>query len=127
LIGAEPLSEFVFRQYYYSLIWLYHSFNKSKENQFTNSKNILPFDNVKVSFNLMLLKLHKFAAIKKKEIITMSLLIKNIKQLIGISEKGNTIVKGKSMAELSVIENAFLYAENDCITAYGTMEELSSN
>ncbi|MEY4874949.1 MAG: hypothetical protein RL708_98 [Bacteroidota bacterium] len=57
----------------------------------------------------------------------MSLLIKNIHQLIGISETGNTVLKGKMMKELAIIENAFLYAENGLIKSYGKMNDLEDS
>ncbi|MEN9523105.1 MAG: hypothetical protein RL065_1482 [Bacteroidota bacterium] len=57
----------------------------------------------------------------------MSILIKNIKQLIGVSSAENKVIKGKELAQLSVMENAYLYAEKDCITAIGKMDELPIN
>ncbi|NDC31770.1 MAG: imidazolonepropionase, partial [Bacteroidetes bacterium] len=54
-----------------------------------------------------------------------SLLIKNIKQLVGIDESGRLLRKGSEMAELSSIENAFIYCKDGLIEAYGKMEDIS--
>ncbi|MBO3116859.1 imidazolonepropionase [Winogradskyella sp. DF17] len=53
----------------------------------------------------------------------MSLLIKNIKQLLQVHETNVTIVKGEAMKDLPIIENAYLYIENDTIIEFGPMEE----
>jgi len=56
----------------------------------------------------------------------MSLLIINIKILAGINQD-NTIKKsGKEMAQLSIIENAYLYIEGKKIKAFGKMDEIES-
>jgi imidazolonepropionase len=52
----------------------------------------------------------------------MSILIKNIKQLIQVHETNVTIVKGDAMKQLPILENAYLYIENDTIIEYGTMD-----
>jgi len=53
----------------------------------------------------------------------MSLLITNIKQLIQVHEYNTTIVKGSDMKNLPIIENAYLYIENDTIIEYGDMKD----
>ena len=52
----------------------------------------------------------------------MSILIKNIKQLIQVHENSILIVKGEDMKTLPVIENAYLYIQDDTIVEYGTMD-----
>lgn len=54
---------------------------------------------------------------------TMSILITNIKQLIQVHESNVTIVKGEDMKTLPILENAYLYIENDTIIEYGNMED----
>jgi imidazolonepropionase len=56
----------------------------------------------------------------------MSILIKNIKQLIGIAADHSSVLKGSQMASLSILENAFLIAENGIIKQFGRMEQISS-
>ncbi len=51
------------------------------------------------------------------------ILIKNIKGLVQCGENLPQTVKGKSMQELSVLENAYLAIEDNVIVDYGTMEE----
>ncbi|WP_431157668.1 imidazolonepropionase [Winogradskyella poriferorum] len=53
----------------------------------------------------------------------MSILITNIKQLLQVYDHNVTIVKGKDMNQLSVLENAYLYIEHDTIIEYGKMED----
>lgn len=53
----------------------------------------------------------------------MSILIKNIKQLIQVHEHNVMIVKGHDMKTLPVLENAYLYIENDTIIEYGPMDQ----
>lgn len=53
----------------------------------------------------------------------MSILIKNIKQLLQVHENNVTIVKGKAMSLLPILENAYLYIENDTIIEYGAMKD----
>lgn len=50
------------------------------------------------------------------------LLIKNIKQLLQVRENGITPVKGKAMAHLPLINNAYLLIENGLIADYGEMK-----
>ena len=52
----------------------------------------------------------------------MSILIKNIKQLVQVHENNVLIVKGEEMSRLPVIENAYLYIQDDTIVEYGTMD-----
>ncbi|TCK69191.1 imidazolonepropionase [Winogradskyella wandonensis] len=52
----------------------------------------------------------------------MSILIKNIKQLIQVHENNVLIVKGKDMKKLPIIENAYLYIQDDTIVEFGTMD-----
>lgn len=54
----------------------------------------------------------------------MSLLIKNIKQLVQVNR--NSIAKGKEMSVLPSIENAFLKVEGDKILDFGSMESLQN-
>lgn len=54
----------------------------------------------------------------------MSLLIKNIKQLVGCHPKDKTILKGAEMAQLPVLDNAWLLIEGDSIADFGDMDEL---
>ena len=53
----------------------------------------------------------------------MTTLITNIQQLINVRAQ-NELLRGKSLAELPVIENAFLLIEDDIIADYGNMYEL---
>lgn len=57
----------------------------------------------------------------------MKLLIKNIKKLLQIEEKGNqlkTKVSGKDMNKLNCIDNAYLLINNDFIEDFGSMSEI---
>ena len=51
----------------------------------------------------------------------MSILIKNIKELLQVRETHISIVKGSEMKILPTLKNAFLYIENDRIVDYGKM------
>lgn len=55
----------------------------------------------------------------------MELLITNIHQLVNVREVSK-VLRGKELAELPVIENAFLQVEHGLIKAYGEMGTLSS-
>lgn len=57
----------------------------------------------------------------------MILLIKNIKELVGILPIDKVRVCGTEMAQLSTLKNSFLIIDNDLITDYGTMDQLSLN
>lgn len=56
----------------------------------------------------------------------MSILIKNIKQLLQVHENSVTIVKGKAMKVLPIIEDAYVYIEHDTIVEFGTMADYRS-
>ena len=53
-----------------------------------------------------------------------AILLTNIKWLAGIREE-NFLLRGKSLAELPLIENAYLIVEDDSITGFGSMLNLS--
>jgi imidazolonepropionase len=57
----------------------------------------------------------------------MSILITNIKTLGGITDSETVKKSGKEMAELSTIENAFLYIEEGKIKDFGKMDELDTS
>ena len=50
------------------------------------------------------------------------MLIVNIKELVGIEEKGRLLKRGKEMAETGRIKNAFLYIKGKKIMDYGSMD-----
>ena len=56
----------------------------------------------------------------------MSTLIKNIKQLAGVRTEPK-LLRGKDLAELPVIDNAWLRVEGDSIAGYGAMSELKNS
>ncbi len=51
------------------------------------------------------------------------LLIKNIKGLVQLREETPELLRGKALAELPVLENAWLAAEDGVIVGYGLMED----
>jgi len=53
----------------------------------------------------------------------MSLLITNIKQLLQIRKSSIRKVSGKEMKILPIIENAFIFIENDTIIDFGEMQD----
>ncbi len=53
----------------------------------------------------------------------MSILIRNIKELLQVRESNIALVKGGDMKILPTLRNAFLYIENDTIVNYGQMED----
>lgn len=55
----------------------------------------------------------------------MKTIIKNIKGLVGIDNSNRQWIAGDQMDQLEVIENAYLAIEDDKITDYGKMDELS--
>jgi len=57
----------------------------------------------------------------------MSILIENIKELIQVEENPKLVVKGKDMANMQTIKNAFLFIEDGLISAYGNMEDLNKS
>ena len=54
----------------------------------------------------------------------MSLLVKNIGCIVGIDESGRTRVAGKEMADIGMLENAWLLTDGERIGSYGTMDTL---
>ena len=56
----------------------------------------------------------------------MSLLVKNIGMLVGIDESGRLKVEGKAMAEVEMLQNAWLLTDGERIKDYGTMESCPS-
>ena len=54
----------------------------------------------------------------------MSLLVKNIGCIVGIDESGRTRVAGKEMANIGMLENAWLLTDCERIDSYGTMDNL---
>ena len=54
----------------------------------------------------------------------MSLLVKNIGCIVGIDESGRTRVAGKEMANIGMLENAWLLTDGELIDSYGTMDNL---
>lgn len=54
----------------------------------------------------------------------MNLLVTNIKHLINVREKTN-VLRGAAMAELPVVENAYLEIENGLISGYGEMKDIA--
>lgn len=53
----------------------------------------------------------------------MAILFTNIRQLVNIREE-NKLLRGKELAELPCIDNAYLIIDEDRISSYGRMEEL---
>ncbi|WP_299390749.1 imidazolonepropionase [uncultured Gelidibacter sp.] len=53
----------------------------------------------------------------------MSILIKNIKELLQVRETNVTIVKGEDMKTLPTLKNAYLIIEHDTIVEYGLMSD----
>ena len=53
----------------------------------------------------------------------MTLLIKNIKELVQVEDKPKLKVSGKNMAQLTTIKNAWLLIEGERIKDFGTMKE----
>lgn len=54
----------------------------------------------------------------------MGILIKNIKELVGVAEDPKALLKGKEMAELNTITDAYLLLEGEKIKDYGRMAGL---
>ncbi|OQP62495.1 imidazolonepropionase [Niastella vici] len=54
-----------------------------------------------------------------------AILITNIKQLVNVREQWQ-VLRGKELAQLPCISNAYLLIEDDTIVSYGTMEQLAS-
>ncbi|OUS00864.1 imidazolonepropionase [Flavobacteriales bacterium 33_180_T64] len=55
----------------------------------------------------------------------MTLLIKNIKELLQVRETNVTIVRGDDMKTLPIIKNAYVLIEHDTIIEYGHMDDYS--
>lgn len=55
----------------------------------------------------------------------MTILIKNIKELIGTEEVNRLIISGKQMASLNTITDAYLLIEDGFVTDFGKMNDLS--
>jgi imidazolonepropionase len=55
-----------------------------------------------------------------------SILIQNCKGLVQVRNSDQQVIRGKAMAELPVIENAFLFIDEGKIQAYGTMDAIPS-
>ncbi len=53
----------------------------------------------------------------------MTTVITNIKQLVGLRQE-NKLLRGKELAELPTLENAYLVIEDGIIAAYDKMENL---
>ena len=60
---------------------------------------------------------------KNKALSMSSILVKHIKQLVNVREQ-TTLLRGIALAELPVIEDAFLLIEDGIIADYGHMYEL---
>lgn len=56
----------------------------------------------------------------------MNILLTNIKLLVNVRAE-NKLLKGKELADLPCIEDAYLAIENDRIAAFGTMDDLIHN
>lgn len=57
----------------------------------------------------------------------MSILLTNIKQLLQVRDNAPTYLSGKEMKNLPVLENAWVWIENEAIKDYGTMDALPEN
>lgn len=55
-----------------------------------------------------------------------SLLVKNIKGLVGVHPKETIVLPGQSLANLPILENAWLLIENGLIKDFGTMDKLET-
>jgi imidazolonepropionase len=55
----------------------------------------------------------------------MTTLVTNIKQLVGVRQE-NKLLRGKELAELASIENAYLVVEDGMIAEYGPLENIKS-
>lgn len=54
----------------------------------------------------------------------MSLLVKNIGRIVGTDESGRTRVAGEDMANIGMLENAWLLTDGERICDYGTMDSV---
>ncbi len=57
----------------------------------------------------------------------MKILLKNIKSLVQVEETPKRLVKGKDMANVDTIENAWLLVADERIEDFGQMSDLASN
>jgi len=57
----------------------------------------------------------------------LSILIKNIKELLQVRDSNPYIIKGQDLKILPTIKNAFLLIDNDIIADYGKMEDLKNS
>ncbi len=57
----------------------------------------------------------------------MRTLIRNIKTLAGILPEGQRLLKGKAMAQLEAIDNAYVLIENGLISDFGSMVDCPDN
>ncbi|MBC35735.1 MAG: imidazolonepropionase [Bacteroidetes bacterium] len=57
----------------------------------------------------------------------MSILIRDIKELVQVDETGRRFVAGKEMSELKTIKDAWLFMKDGLIHSYGPMSELDMN
>jgi len=53
----------------------------------------------------------------------MNILLKNIKQLIGITENSDSIKRGKAQGEVKTLDNAYMVIRNHRIESFGPMSE----
>jgi len=53
----------------------------------------------------------------------MNLLLKNIKQLIGITENSDVIKRGKAQGAVNTLDNAYLLIRNNIIDSFGPMHD----
>ena len=56
----------------------------------------------------------------------MLILIKNIKELVGVETSPKLRKQGKEMAQLETIKNAYLLIEDGIISKYGAMSEFDT-
>jgi len=56
----------------------------------------------------------------------LSILIKNIKELLQVRDTPVTLIKGKDMKVLPNIENAYLLIDHDTIVDYGSMDDIQN-
>lgn len=57
----------------------------------------------------------------------MTILIKNIKELLQVRPQNVTILKGEQMSELPLINDAYLIIKDQCIESFGPMQELDTS
>ncbi len=57
----------------------------------------------------------------------MKTIIRNIKELVGIDYESRLLLKGKEMAELQTIKDAYLIINGNTIEDFGKMSEFSDD